>query len=114
MGSCDNFNDLSNKVFNSNKTGINKLKTLRKYISCEWKFKFDGRKCNSDQKSDNDKCRCNCKNPKNHHVCKKDYIWYPATCSCKNGKYASIISNSIIAGDEIIDETTKTVTTKIV
>ena len=41
-------------------------------------------------------------------------VWYPATCSCKNGKYASIISNSIIAGDEIIDETTKTVTTKIV
>ena len=31
-------------------TGINELKTLTKDISCECKCKFDGRKCNSNQK----------------------------------------------------------------
>ena len=46
------------------------------------------------------------------NVCEKDYVWNPATCSCKNGKYlASVIDNSVITYDEIIEEETKTVTT---
>ena len=61
VGSCDTLNVLSNKVCVPNKTedlnlsvfkmitGINELKTLTKYISCECKCRFDGRKCNSDQ-----------------------------------------------------------------
>ena len=36
----------------------------------------------------------------------KDYIWNPTTCSCENGKYlASIIDDSVITCDEIIEET---------
>ena len=38
-------------------TGINNSKTLTNHISCECKFKFDGRKCNSNQWWDNDKCQ---------------------------------------------------------
>ena len=45
-------------------------------------------------------------------MCKKDYIWNPATCSYKNGKcLASIVDNSVIRCDEVIKET-KTATTK--
>ena len=34
----------------------------------------------------------------------KNYVWNPATCSCKNGKYlASIIDDSVIRCDKIID-----------
>ena len=45
---------------------------------------------------------------------KKDYIWNPATCSCKNGKYlASIIDNSVITCNEVIN-TTKTFATKTI
>ena len=41
------------------------------------------------------------------HV-KKDYIWNPATCSCKNGKYlGSITDDSVITCDEIIDADTE-------
>ena len=41
----------------------------------------------------------------------KSYIWNLAKCSCKNGKYVgSIIDDSVIMCDEII-ETTKTVLT---
>ena len=60
VGSCNTLNDLSNKVCVPNKTQdlnlsmfnmvtrINQLKTLAKCKSCECKFKFDRRKCNSD------------------------------------------------------------------
>ena len=53
---------------------INEQKTLRKRISCECKYKFDGRKCNWNQKWNNDKCWCKCKNPKEHHLYEKYYI----------------------------------------
>ena len=43
-------------------TRINELKTLTKDISCQRNCKFDERKCNSKQKLNNDKCRCECEN----------------------------------------------------
>ena len=43
-------------------TRINESKTLTKHISCEFKCRFDGRKCKSDQWWNNDKCQCKCKN----------------------------------------------------
>ena len=56
---------------------------------------------------------------KNIIYLKKNYIWNPATFSCKNGKYlASITDSSVITCNEIIeaeatscDIKTKTVTT---
>ena len=54
---------------------INESKTLTRHISCNSKCKFNGRKYNSKQKWNNDKYQCNCKNPKNHRVCEKDYIF---------------------------------------
>ena len=54
------------------------------------------------------------KSEKKHHPNVKYYIWNPATCSCKTGKYlASIIDNSSITCGEII-YTTKNVPTKSV
>ena len=93
--------------------GINVSKTLIKHRSCECKCKFDGRKCSSNQKWNNNKSWCECKNLK-EHVCGKDHIWNPATYSCENGKYlAGNIDNSVIKCDEIIEET-ETISTKIV
>ena len=78
--SCNTLNDFSNKVCGPNKTedlnlsvfsmiaGINESKTLPKHISCECKCKFDGRKCSTNQKWNNDKCWCEC----NKHICEKD------------------------------------------
>ena len=68
VGSCNNLNDLSSKVFVPSKTEdlnlsvvnmiteISKLKTLTKCISCECWCIFDGREYNSDQRWNNDKC----------------------------------------------------------
>ena len=59
-----------------------------------------GKKCNSNQWWNNDKCRCECKIC---HACEKDYIWNPSTCSCENGKYlARIMDDLAITCDEII------------
>ena len=50
-------------------TRINELRALTKHISCKCECKFDGGKCNLTQKWNNDKCRCECKNLKEHRVC---------------------------------------------
>ena len=82
-------------------TGINKSKTLTKHIPCKCKCKFDNRKFSSNQWWNSDKCQFECKK---HHVCEKDYVWNPSACNCENRKYlASIIDNSVIICDEIID-----------
>ena len=100
VGSCNTLNDLTNKVCVPNKTedlnlsvfnmitGINESKKLTKHISCKCKCRFDGRKCNSDQWWNNDKCLCKCKKC---HLCEKDYIWNPTSCNCENGKYLARI-----------------------
>ena len=95
-------------------TGINESKILTKHISCECKCKFDGRKCNSDQWWNNNKCWCVCKNTMD---VKKNYIWNPATCSCENGTYfASVMDDSAITCDEVkesYDEETETIPTNL-
>ena len=61
MGSCNTFNDLSNKAYVPNKTeDLNGSKILTKHVSCECKYKFDGRKRNLNQKWNNDKSWCEC------------------------------------------------------
>ena len=78
-------------------------KLLTKDLSCicKCKFIFVGKKCNSDQWWNNNKCLCECKK---RHICEKDYAWNSATCSSQNGKYlASIMDDSTIIFDEIID-----------
>ena len=113
VGSCNILNDLSNKVGFPNKTedlnlsvfnmitGINEWKTLRKDTSYECKCKFDGKKCNSNQWWNYDKCRCECKK---HHICEKGYAWNPGTCNCENVKdSASIMNDSAIVCDDVIE-----------
>ena len=112
VGICNILNRLSNKVCVPNKTEdlnlsivnmiteINDSKTLTKHISCKYKCTFDGRKYNSNQWWNNNKCLCGGKN----HIFEKGFIWNLASCNCENGKYlASIIDNPVITCDEIID-----------
>ena len=90
---------------------INESKTLAKHTSCECKCKFDGIKCNSNQKWNNNKCRRECKNPRKHHVCEKDYIWNPRTCTCENGKFLEIIIGDLVFTCDEILEMAKTIPT---
>ena len=64
---------------------------------------FDSIKCNSNQNWNND---ASVKITKKHHMCRKDYIWNLATCSCENGKFVgSITAGSVTTFDEIIKGT---------
>ena len=90
LGGCNTLNNLPNNVCVPNKTedlnlsmfnmitGINESKTFTKHISRECEYKFDGRKCNPNQKWNNDKCRCECEK---YHISEKYYFWNSATCS---------------------------------
>ena len=101
--SCDTVTDLSNNKHASNKienlnlsvfnmiAGTNESQTLIKQISCACKCKFYGRKCNSNQKWNNGKCRCRHKNLKEHYLFEKFYIWNSAAGSSGNGKYLAFI-----------------------
>ena len=124
IGGYNTLNNLSNKVCVPNKTedlnlrvfnmitAINESKTLTTHISCEFKYKFDLTRYNSNQRWNDDKCRCECKK---HQICEKDYVWNLATYNCENGKYlASIMDDSTIICDEVIksyDEGMKTIPT---
>ena len=66
-------------------TEINQSKTLINQFLCSCSCKFDCRKCNSDQKWNSDKSRCECKNPTIRHECKKDQVGNPITCACECG-----------------------------
>ena len=50
------------------------IETLTKNISCKCKYGFDSRKFNSNQKWNNNKCQCECKNPKTLYVQKRLYL----------------------------------------
>ena len=87
--SCNSGNDLSTKIYVPRKTK-EKLVTLVKHISCDYKYKFNSTTCHSDQKWNNETCQCKCKN---YRICKKDYSWNPSTCICENGKYLKSIAD---------------------
>ena len=72
FGNCNTLNDLSNKIYVSNKredlnlrffnmiTGINISKLLKNHTKCKCKCKFAGRMCNSNQKWNKDQCLREC------------------------------------------------------
>ena len=52
----------------------------------------------------NDKCQCECKNPRKHQNCEKYYVLNPRTCAYEDGNYlGSISSDSGIRCDEVIE-----------
>ena len=78
-----------------------RLTNVCRYVSCDYKCKFDSTTCNSNQKCDNVQCQC-----KKYGKYKKDYGWNPRTCICKNSTYLKSISDdSVIVCDGIINVT---------
>ena len=74
-------------------------------LSCKCKCKFYCGKCNLNQKKNNSKYRCECKNPTVNNTCEEDYIWNHTICSCENCEYlASSINDSVITWDGIVND----------
>ena len=108
IGSYNTLNDLHSRVCVPGKTKylnlsafnmitrINGSRALTNHISLERKCEFGSRKSGWNQKWNNNKCRCEYKNSKEHCVCKKIYIWNSITCTCKNNKYLGIYKVSLV------------------
>ena len=80
---------------------INQSKTLTIIYHLNVNVDFMEKKCNSNQRWNKNKCRCECKKD---HVCGKGYLWNTSKCICTNGKYlARIMSDSTITCDGIIE-----------
>ena len=88
------------KVFNM-VTNITEAKIMAEYfVNCYCKWKFNSKTFNSNQKWNNQKCHCECKN---YHKCRKDYSWNPSTCTFEKSNYLeSIGDTSVMDCDEII------------
>ena len=56
---------LPNKMEDMNQK-VTKSRTIVKHISCKCRFEFEGRKCNSRQKWNSDKCQCECEKANNN------------------------------------------------
>ena len=74
-------------------TRINKSKALATHISCESKCRLDDKKCNLNQRWNNNKCLFDCQNARKHHVRETDYV--ACACTCKNSKYSEIINRDL-------------------
>ena len=74
-------------------TRINKSKTLATHISCESKCRLNDKKCNLNQRWNNNKCLFDCQNARKHHVRETDYV--ACACTCKNSKYSEIINRDL-------------------
>ena len=60
------------------------------------------KKFNSNKNKNNNKYRCECKIPKEYHLCQKVYVQNPSICIWENGKFSgSIIVDSVITHNEI-------------
>ena len=46
--------------------------------------------CNSKQRWNEDKCRCECKELNDKGVCDKGYVWNPSNCECECDKFCNI------------------------
>ena len=81
-------------------TNKNEAKAMTEHISCDSKCKLNSTTWSSNQKWNNKKCQCECKNSRN---CKKDYSWNPSKCTCENKKFLkNIADTSVIECDEIM------------
>ena len=117
-GSWNTLDDLSSKVCVPNETKDLNLHAFNMITGIsnqkQWEKIYQSDVNVSLIEGNNNKCWCECKNPKEHRMCEKKYIWNPATCSCKNCRHVwRMVHDSVIMCDEIIKET-KTIPTETV
>ena len=101
-GNCNNINDpyaktcvldivknLNVKVFNLiSKTS--ETRHIKWHGTFKYKCRLDASVCNNKQRWNDDKCRCECKEPIDKGVCNKGYIWNGSNCECECDKSCDV------------------------
>ena len=129
-GSCNNINDpfaklcvsdviknINVKVFNL-MSRINETRQIVWHETCKCVCRLTSAVCNSRQRRNEDKCRCECKEDLiNKLVCNKGYIWNPSSCTCECDKlcdigqyldYKNCICRKILV-DKLVEECINTI-----
>ena len=94
-GNCNNTNnpyakicvpdvikDLNVKVFNL-MSRTNETRFIKWHETCKCICRLYGIICNSKQRWNENKCRCECKELIDKGACDKGFIWNPSNCECK-------------------------------
>ena len=85
----DTIKDLNVRVFNlMSKT--NETKFIKWHENCKCICRLNGIICNSKQRWNEDKCRCECKELIDKGVCDKGYVSNPSNCDCECDKSCNI------------------------
>ena len=91
-GSCNNINDpyvklcvpnvvknMNTKVFNL-MSRTNETRHIKWHETCKCKCRLDASVCNSKQRWNKDKCRCESKELIDKGICNIGFIWNPSNC----------------------------------
>ena len=128
-GNCNNINNpyaricvpdtvkkLKVNIFNL-MSETNETRHIKWHGTCKYICKLDRIICNSKQRSNEDKCRCECKELIDKGVCDKGFIWNPSNCegkcdkSCDIGEYLDYLNckcrKKLV--ESIIDEYSKSI-----
>ena len=97
-GSCNNVNvsyaklgvpdvvkNINIKVFNL-MSRTNETRHVKWHETCKCKCRLDTSVCNSKQRWNKDKCRCEWKELIDKGICDKRFIWNPSNCECECDK----------------------------
>ena len=82
----DTVKDLNVRVFNL----MSKTNETRHIETFKCICRLDKIICNSKQRWNEDKCRCECKELIDKGLCDKGYLWNPSNCECQCDKSCSI------------------------
>ena len=68
----------------------NETRHIEWHKTCKWTCRLDKIICNSKQRWNKDKCRCEYKELIDKGVCDKGYVWNPSNCGCECDKSCNI------------------------
>ena len=68
----------------------NERRHIKLHETCKCICRLGNIICNSKQRWNKDKCRCECKEIIDKGVCDKGYVWSPSNCGCECDKSCNI------------------------
>ena len=68
----------------------NETRFIKWHETCKCVCRLDGIICNSKQRWNENKCRCECKELNDKGTCDKGFVWNPSNCECECDKNCDI------------------------
>ena len=68
----------------------NGTRHIKLHEACKYKYRLDTSVFNNNQRWNDDKCRCGCKELIDKGVCDKGSIWNPSNCDCECDKSCDV------------------------